>query len=195
MNGLVNRAIQNFLRDGWGPAAWSDAARAAGVPTAGFEPLMDYDPAITGRLVAAAAARLDRDGACLLEDLGTWLVSHPSCAGVRRLLRFGGPDFREFLHSLDDLPARARLGLPDLTLPPLRLEGGAEGDFRLHVGAGFPGGGAVARGLLRAMADDYGALAVIEGGEEAADGSAVLSIRLLDPGFAEGRAFALGRAG
>lgn len=194
MNGLVNRAIQNFLRDGWGDAAWADAAREAGAPVAGFEPLMDYDPALTGRLVAAAALRLDRDGACLLEDLGTWLVSHPSRAGVRRLLRFGGPDFREFLQSLDDLPARARLALPDLRLPPLRLELRGDGLFLLHVGPGFAGAGAVARGLLRAMADDYGALAVIEGEDGAEDGSAVVTIRLLADDFAEGRAFLLGRS-
>ncbi|MEN9411482.1 MAG: hypothetical protein RL216_3456 [Pseudomonadota bacterium] len=194
MNGLVNRAIQNFLRDGWGAAAWADAARAAGVPAAGFEPMLEYDPALTGRLVAAAAARLDRDGDCLLEDLGTWLVSHPSRAGVRRLLRFGGPDFVEFLHSLDDLPARARLALPDLALPPLRLEVVGAGLFHLYVGPGLAGAGAVARGLLRAMADDYGALAVIEGEDGAGDGAAVLTIRLLDTAFAEGRAFTLGRA-
>jgi hypothetical protein len=52
----------------------------------------------------------------------------------------------------------------------------------------------VARGLLRAMADDYGALAVIEGEDGAGDGAAVLTIRLLDTAFAEGRAFTLGRA-
>lgn len=194
MNGLVNRAIQNFLRDGWGAAAWADAARSVGVPAAGFEPLMEYDPALTGRLVAAAAARLDRDGACLLEDLGTWLVSHPSRAGVRRLLRFGGPDFVEFLHSLDDLPARARLALPDLALPPLRVQVMGQGLFHLHIGPGFTGAGAVARGLLRAMADDYGALALIEGEDGAGDGAALVTIRLLDAEFAEGRAFALGRA-
>lgn len=194
MNGLVNRAIQNFLRDGWGAAAWADAARAAGAPPAGFEPLMDYDPGLTTRLVAAAAARLDRGQDCLLEDLGTWLVSHPSRAGVLRLLRFGGPDFREFLQSLDELPARARLALPDLRLPPLRLIAEGAGVYSLVIGAGFPGAGAVALGLLRAMADDYGALAVIEGGDAAPDGSGRLVIRLLDEDFAEGRAFALGRA-
>lgn len=192
MNGLVNRAIQNFLRDGWGPAVWQDAARMAGAPAAGFEPLMDYDPALTERLVSAAAARLERDADCLLEDVGTWLVSHPG--GLRRLLRFGGPDFREFLFSLEDLPARARLALPDLELPALRLEMAGGGEFRLRVGAGFPGAAAVTLGLLRAMADDYGALAVIEGGQEDAEGAAVVTVRLLEDDFAEGRAFALGRA-
>lgn len=194
MNGLVNRAIQNFLRDGWGAAAWADAARAAGAPLTGFEPLMDYDPALTDRLVAAAAARLDRAPDCLLEDLGTWLVSHPSRAGLRRLLRFGGPDFREFLHSLEELPARARLALPDLLLPPLRLEAAGRDAYRLTVGAGVRGAPAVALGLLRAMADDYGALVLLELEEEGADGSALLTVRLLDADFAEAREFALGRA-
>lgn len=192
MNGLVNRAIQNFLHDGWGAAAWEEAARSAGAPVAGFEPLMDYDPALTGRLVRAAARRLDRDAACLLEDLGTWLVSHPG--GVRRLLRFGGPDFREFLISLEDLPARARLALPDLILPALRLDMTEQGQFRLSVGPGQPGAAAITLGLLRAMADDYGTLALIEGGQEAGDGSAVVLVTLLDAKFAEGRAFALGHA-
>lgn len=193
MNGLINRAIQCFLRDGWGGAAWADAARAAGAPVAGFEPLLDYDPALTGRLVAAAAARLDRAPDCLLEDLGTYLVSHPSRAGVRRLLRFAGPDFREFLQTLEDLPARVRLALPDLVLPAMQLR--QEGNlYLLQLGPGVPGIAPVAVGLLRAMADDYGALAVLSAGPEAADGSAEVTIRLLDEGFAAGRDFLLGRA-
>ena len=153
---------------------------------------MAYDPAMTGRLVAAAAARLDRDADCLLEDMGCWLVSNPG--GVRRLLRFGGPDFREFLYSLEDLPARARLALPDLELPALRLDLAGEGVFVLRLGPGQPGAAAIALGLLRAMADDYGTLAMIEAGAVAADGSAVVTVRLLEADFAEGRAFALGHA-
>lgn len=193
MNGLINRAIQCFLRDGWGGAAWADTARAAGAPVSGFEPLLDYDPGLTGRLLAAAAARLDRDPDCLLEDLGTYLVSHPSRAGVRRLLRFGGPDFREFLLSLEDLPARVRLALPDLVLPSMQVR--QEGTvWHLRLGPGLPGMAAVAIGLLRAMADDYGALVLLGAAAEAEDGSAEVTVRLLDEGFAMGRDFVLGRA-
>ena len=193
MNGLINRAIQCFLRDGWGGAAWADTARAAGAPVSGFEPLLDYDPGLTGRLLAAAAARLDRDPDCLLEDLGTYLVSHPSRAGVRRLWRFGGPDFREFLLSLEDLPARVRLALPDLVLPSMQVR--QEGTvWHLRLGPGLPGMVAVAIGLLRAMADDYGALVLLGAAAEAEDGSAEVTVRLLDEGFAMGRDFVLGRA-
>lgn len=193
MNGLINRAIQCFLRDGWGMSVWADVARATGVGSSGFEPMLDYPPEVTHHLLAAASARLDRCRDDLLEDLGTYLVSHPSRAAVRRLLRFGGTDFHDFLQSLEDLPARARLALPDLALPDLRVEPVADDSFRLTIAPGFIGAGAVALGLLRAMADDYGALVVLEPEVTgAADGAAVLTIRLLDPAHGEGRAFTLG---
>lgn len=192
MNGLINRAIQCFLRDGWGAAAWQDAARASGVPARGFEPMLTYPPEVTERLLQVAADRLNRDRDCLLEDLGTYLVSHPSRAAVRRLLRFGGTDFPDFLQSLEDLPARARLALPDLDLPAMRVTVLGDQRFVLRIGDGFPGAGAVARGLLRAMADDYGALALLEAGPEGKAGAAEVTIRLLDPAHAEGRSFTLG---
>ncbi len=74
MNGLINKAIQCFLRDGWGMPAWLDAARAAGVAPRGFEPMLDYPPEVTERLLQAASDRLDRGRDDLLEDLGTYLV-------------------------------------------------------------------------------------------------------------------------
>lgn len=193
MNGLINRSIQCFLRDGWGAAVWDDAARAAGVPVQGFEPLLPYPGEMTERLLSAAAARLNRDTACLLEDMGTYIVSHPARAGVRRLLRFGGQDFPDFLHSLEDLPARARLALPDLVLPALRLRQEADGDFRLEIGPGRPGLAEVTLGLLRAMADDYGALVTLRLDRVAADGAAEVTICLLDRTHGTGRAFTLGR--
>lgn len=192
MNGLINRCIQCFLRDGWGDAVWQGVAQAASAPARGFEPLMDYAPELTERLLAAAVVRLDRERNCLLEDMGTYIVSHPKRAAIRRLLRFGGNDFREFLRSLEDLPARARLAWPDLILPGFCVEELAGSGFRLEIAAGLPGSGAVALGLLRAMADDYGALVVLETGSEQPDGGAVVFVRLLDDAHAERRAFELG---
>jgi hypothetical protein len=47
-------------------------------------------------------------------------------------------------------------------------------------------------GLLRAMADDYGALAVLEHlGDEPGCGEEVVAIHLLESRFAEGRRFDL----
>ncbi|MBK5926910.1 heme NO-binding domain-containing protein [Rhodobaculum claviforme] len=77
MHGLVNRALQCFLRDTYGAQAWAEIARAAGAPEGGFESMLRYDDALTLRLISCAATALDRPAEAVLEDLGTYLVSHP----------------------------------------------------------------------------------------------------------------------
>lgn len=190
MHGLVNRSIQCFLRDSYGPAVWAAVADRAGLPPDGFEAMLIYDDALTEALLDAAAAVLGRPREGILEDLGTYLVSHPARGALRRLLRFGGVSFTDFLHSLDDLPERGRLAVPELELPQLQLEEEAAGRFTLLIRRGWPGFGHVAVGVLRAMADDYGALVLLEhaGGEE---GEERVAIQLLDSCFAAGRPFAL----
>ena len=80
--------------------------------------------------------------------MGTYLVSHPARAGIRRLLRFGGSDFRDFLHSLEDLPERGRLALPDLLLPPISVSDQGAGRYALGIG---PGGAGLGRGCAERL--------------------------------------------
>jgi hypothetical protein len=193
MHGLINRSIQLFMRDTYGPERWRAVARAAGVGPDGFEPMLDYDDSVTDTLLAMVATHLDKPESAVLEDLGTYLVSHGTTRGVRRLLRFSGESFADFLHSLDDLPSRARLAMPDLELPELELREDPGGRFRLFVLSTQRGWGYVMLGLLRAMADDYGALVMIEMAPGASS-VAVIEIALLDGAWAEGRSFSLADA-
>ncbi|MFN3642687.1 MAG: heme NO-binding domain-containing protein [Gemmobacter sp.] len=188
MHGLVNRAIQCFLRDTYGDALWSGVAAAAGAPPEGFEAMLRYPASTTEALLVAAAQRLDRPRETILEDIGTYLVSHPNTAALRRLLRFGGVSFADFLDSLEDLPGRGRLAVPDLDLPSLDLEG-SEAGLRLTCAGPLDGIGHVMLGLLRALADDYGALVLLDHAES--DGGEVITIQLLDQRHSEGRRFHL----
>lgn len=190
MHGLINRSIQNFLRDSYGASVWTAVLCRAGVEFDSFEPMLTYPRDLTDALVSAAAAELDRPREGVLEDLGTYLVSHPHLEPTRRLLRFGGVGFVDFLLTLEDLPGRARLALPDLDLPDLSLADLGRGRFRLHVGPMIEGVGHVVMGLLRAMADDYGALVLLD--HEGRDGPReVLSVLLLDQSHATARSFDL----
>jgi hypothetical protein len=191
MHGLINRSVQCFLRDTYGTETWQAIAAAAGVPPDGFEPLLRYEDGVTLRLIDAAAERLSRPRESLLEDLGTYLVSHPNREGLRRLLRFGGVGFLDFLHSIDDLPGRGRLAVPHLDLPQLELTEEGAGRFLLACRAPHPAFATVMIGVLRAMADDYGALALLEPAGRGADGAELIAIDLLDQSFAEGRSFDL----
>lgn len=189
MHGLFNRSIQCFLRDTYGLALWQGVTSDAGLGFDNFEPMLQYDVVLTARVIDAAAIRLGRPRETVLEDLGTYLVSHPTLESVRRLLRFGGVTFTDFLNSLEDLPGRCRLALPELAPPTLVLAEGEDG-FVLTCRWSFDGFGHVVMGLLRAMADDYGALAFLEHlGEDS--GQEVIAIRVAESHLFEGRRFDL----
>jgi hypothetical protein len=81
MHGLINRSIQCFLRDTYGPAIWRQVTHAAGLGFDSFEPLLTYDAALTEGVIETAAQILRRPRETVLEDLGTYLVSHRDISG------------------------------------------------------------------------------------------------------------------
>lgn len=204
MHGLINKSVQGFVTETYGGRAWIAVARTSGAEIGDFEALQLYDDVVTDQLLGAVERVLQKPRDRVLEDLGTWLVTRRQPDTVRRLLRFGGVDFEDFLHSLDDLPGRVRLAVPNLVLPPMELIEQARSVFLLRIGPGPRGFGAVMMGLLRAMADDYGSLAVLELANRDASGDGdggtgmdgplgkeVVEIRLIQSDYASGRDFHL----
>jgi len=194
MHGLINRSLQGFVQDCYGLETWSKVASHAGLGFQSFEAMLTYPPELTEKTLASSCAVLHKQRDDLLGDLGIYLVSHQSVQALRRLLRFGGASFVEFLHSLDDLHERVRLAIPDLSLPPLTVTQLSTEEFSLNVAEGLPGFGMVFAGILRAMGDDYGALVMPEC-FEMEKGAAVINISVLDVSFAKGRDFDLAVAG
>jgi hypothetical protein len=162
MRALLNRAIQRFVTDIYGAEMWSEITSTAALGFESFEPLLEYDPTVTDSVINAAVFELDRPRSDFLEDLGQYLVSHPSSESIRRLLRFGGATFPAFLDSLEDLPDRARLALPDRRFPRLSIHQLSGCSFVLMVDGDLDGLGHVMIGAIRGMADDYGCLITME---------------------------------
>ncbi len=195
MHGLVICAFESFVRHSYGAAPWAALVEGLDAGIERFEPMFHYDDALAARLVRETARVLGKPDEALLEDFGIFLVAHPASERVRRLLRFGGVDYEDFLASLEDLSGRVCLAVPDLVLPEISLTELGGGDYRLHSADAPPEFAPVLSGLLRAMADDYGALVLVEQ-TCAEDGGVHLAIRLLEAAFARGRGFALAqRAG
>ncbi|MDG3040610.1 heme NO-binding domain-containing protein [Roseicyclus marinus] len=194
MHGMVNRALQGFLTTTYGPDVWAEVRGQAGLPFADFEAMLDYPDALTLACFEAACHVLHKPPNALLEDIGTWLVTDPHLEPLRRLMRFSGAGFVDFLHSLEELGDRGRLAMPDLDLPQIALDRHDAATFTIRARWSLPGIGPILMGCLRAMADDYGALALLrlEGIE---DGVECLRVQLLDTAFSTGRSFDLGRVG
>lgn len=191
MHGLINRAIQAFVASTYGEERWRDVMELSGLGFSEFEAMLTYTDEQSNKMLTAVTQVLERPLPEILEDMGTFLVSNPQVEALRRLLRFGGVNYVEFLHSLDDLPDRARLAVADLHLPALELVEHAPGQFDLICQPGLPGYAHVMMGVLRAMGDDYGDLVILDhrGDQEGAE---VISITLVETDFAEGRTFDLG---
>lgn len=194
MYGLFLRALQGYCSTTFGPDCWGRMLLQADLPADGFEPLLPYDSAMFRRVLAAVKSVLDRPVEAILEDLGTYIVTDPRLTAPRRLLRFCGVGFADFLCSLEELPDRARLALPDVDVPPLQVEELGPGAFRIRWDTEVAEMNHVLLGVLRAMADDYGALVFIEV-VTGRDGRPSLSVRLAVARFARGRSFALAAAG
>jgi len=191
MHGLINCGIQRFVTDSYGDAKWREVALHARLPFTDFEAMWVYDDALTPQVLESVCEVLNRPYDDLLEDIGTYLVSHANVQALRRLLRFGGVTFVDFLHSLDYLPDRARLAVSNLELPRLELFEVTDERYSLHCCSVNVGWGFMFMGVLRAMADDYGVLAYLEH-KGVQDGCEVLEITLLETDFAAGREFDLG---
>ncbi|PTQ71274.1 heme NO-binding domain-containing protein [Celeribacter persicus] len=191
MHGMINRAIQCFMRDTYGGQTWQAVAEGADLGFDNFEAMLSYPDQLTIDVLGRAARQLHKPVETFLEDLGTYLVSHPNVEAIRRLLRFGGENFTEFLFSLNELEGRAKLALPDLEMPTLRVEDCGDGTFRLSCLSAMPGFGYAMVGVMRAMADDYGALVFLEHQGWMDSGEEIITINLLEAAYAEGRAFEL----
>ena len=191
MHGMINRALQCFLRDTYGAQTWAEIAEAAELGFDNFEAMLAYPDSVTMDVMSAAARHFKKPVESILEDVGTYMVSHPNVEPIRRLLRFGGGDFTEFLFSLNELQGRARMALPDIEVPKLKVEPDGEGQYLLVCSHDVPGFGYVMLGVLRAMADDYGALVFLEhqGWKDTAE--EVIHVHLLETAFAQGRSFEL----
>lgn len=189
MHGLVNRGLQSFICETQGRDFWNELTASLGVQNQ-FEAMLIYDDYLSVVLFSGAAKALNRKKSEILEDFGTYLVTSPNTKALRRLLRFSGVDYPDFLASLDDLPGRISLAMPEIALPPLRLIEAGENTYELHCGPQQFGMTYVLLGMLRALADDYGALVELKILKRSDDGD-VLGVKIYDNRFSDGREFSL----
>lgn len=186
MDALLLRSLQGYVRDTFGPVMWEVICRRGSLTPETFEPMLRYERGMVDNVATLAAEVLGRPVEVVWEDMGTYLVTNPGYEGLRRLLRFGGLCFPDFLHSLEEMPGRAQLALPGLNLPEITLLELGPDRFEVRCHTRLRGLPRVLVGVLTAMADDYGMLCLIE-----PDDDNNISVHILDRFHGSGRRFDL----
>jgi hypothetical protein len=190
MDALLLRSLQGYVRNTFGVVVWQTVCRRARLAVESFEPLLSYDEGLADQVAQAAAEVLGRPVDAVWQDVGTHLVINPDHEGVRRLLRFGGVGFVDFLYSLEELPGRSHLALPGIALPALELHEIGPDRFEVRCQSHVAGLSQILVGVLTAMADDYGTLCVIEEGHHSSGERRIL-VEVMDSFHSAARPFDL----
>jgi hypothetical protein len=152
MYGLVNQAVEDFVRQGFGDAAWTRIRDNAGISQEMFVSMDSYPDEVTFKLVVAATEVLNLDAAHILEAFGEHWVLYTAQEGYGQMLSMFGSNLEEFLLNLDNLHSHVGLTFPALRPPSFeveRIEGGQ--GLLLHYRSQRTGLAPMVVGLLKGL--------------------------------------------
>jgi len=162
MYGLVNRAVEDLVRERFGPEAWERIKHRAGLDIDLFISMDAYPDDVTYRLVGAASEELGVPAAQLLEAFGEYWILYTAEQGYGELLRMGGSSLLEFLQNLHDLHSHVALSFPHLQPPSFWLSDVSEGNARLHYQSSRAGLAPMVVGLWKGLGRRFATPVVVE---------------------------------
>lgn len=156
MYGLVNQAVQDYVRNAMGEAAWSAVRSRTGLDEDEFLPLQQYPDELTFALVGAACEVSGRQPADLVESIGAWWVEFTAIKGYGSLLDQLGTTFADALANLDAMHVRVALMMPELRPPSFRVSNRRERGLTLAYVSRRQGLAPMVIGLVKGLGRKYG---------------------------------------
>ena len=151
MYGLVNQALEDYVRRGFGDGAWNATREGAGIQVEMFVSMDSYPDDLTYRLVGAATEVLGLQAAQILEGFGEHWVLYTAQEGYGQMLSMFGSDLQGFLMHLDNLHSHVGLTFPRLRPPSFEVETGAGGSLLLHYRSPRAGLAPMVIGLIKGL--------------------------------------------
>lgn len=162
MYGMVNKALEDMVVEGFGEEGWERIKTEAGVDVDVFISNQGYPDAITYQLVAAASTVLNRPATELLEAFGVHWVVKTAREGYGDLMAANGRTLPEFLLNLPNFHARVSLIFPHLQPPRFVCTDVTDQSLRLHYYSHRAGLAPLVRGLLRGLSQMFDTLVRVE---------------------------------
>lgn len=132
MYGIINKAIEDMVKENFGSDAWNAILERSGVEEDFFISSEPYDDEITYRLAGAASEVAGLPLSDVLSAFGEWWILRTSKEKYGNLLDSGGASFREFMINLPVFHNRVMLIYPKLTPPEFRVSNLEENSLHVH---------------------------------------------------------------
>lgn len=170
MYGLVNRAVEDLVKQTKGDDGWRRVCAHARVGADGFVAVRSYPDEVTHRLVGSVSHEMSLPPEQVLEAFGEYWVLYTAEKGYGDLLRSAGGHVREVLGNLNEMHARIETAFPEMSLPYFFVEDVDDDVFDLVYESSREGLAPMVIGLVRGLAGRLGQRVEIEHTEGRAPG-------------------------
>lgn len=155
MYGIVNRAIESLVVEGFGADKWEAIKLKSGVDIDYFISNEPYDDDITYSLAVATASELKITVADVLVAFGEYWILKTGKEKYGDLMEAGGDNLKEFLLNLPTFHNRIMLMYPKLTPPEFKVSDVEQNSLHLHYLSKREGLKDFVRGLMQGLGKLY----------------------------------------
>ncbi len=155
MYGLVNKAAQDFVIEGYGNETWQIIKEKAGVKEEAFVSMQPYPDEITYNIVSAASEHLRVGANDILEGFGAYWIKFTMIEGYAHLLDLAGGTFPAFLNNLNNMHAHIAQSFTELKPPTFYCEEIDQKTFKFEYHSDRPGLVSFVAGLLKGLGERF----------------------------------------
>ena len=155
MYGIVNKAIERLVIEGFGVQKWEDIKQRSGVDIDFFISNEPYNDDVTYALAIATAAELKITVADVLVAFGEYWILKTGKERYGDLMEAGGDNLKEFLINLPTFHNRIMLMYPKLTPPEFKVSDIDGNSLHLHYFSKREGLKDFVRGLMQGLGKLY----------------------------------------
>jgi len=132
MYGIVNKAIEELVKEKFGSQKWEDVKKRSGISIDFFLSNEPYDDAITYQLAGVVAEELNISFGYVFVTFGEYWILKTGKEKYGGLMEAGGHNLKEFLRNLPAFHSRIMLIYPKLTPPEFQVSDETENSIHVH---------------------------------------------------------------
>lgn len=155
MYGIVNKAIEDLIKENFGEDKWEAVLKHSNIDIDFFIGNEAYDDDITFKLAISASEVLGIPLQDVLIAFGEWWVLRTGKEKYRGLIEAGGSSLKEFLKNLPIFHNRVALIYPKLTPPEFKVDEVDATTIDVHYFSKRQGLQEFVRGLLQGLGKLY----------------------------------------
>ena len=155
MYGIVNKAIEDLVKENFGEDKWDAIKLRSGVDVDFFISSEPYDDDITYKLAGAVSEEMKISICDVLFVFGEWWVLRTATEKYGGLMQAGGDNLRQFLVNLPLFHNRVMLIYPKLTPPEFKVSHIEEKSIHIHYHSKREGLQDFVKGILSGLGKMY----------------------------------------